>query len=515
MVKKPLPHASTDPAARWGFLDEVLSAVAPRSAAKRYAARMAIANMRRGYDGAARSRGTDGWAAGSTSADAEIAGAGALLRHRMRDLVRNNAIAAQAVQVLVNNIVGTGIVPRAHTGDAALDKEVDQLWQRWSEGSDAHGHTTFQGLLNLAVREMVEGGDVFAVKRVLRPPDNGFPAGVPLKIELREADHLAAGAMQDSQTSKLIVDGIEFDSSGRRAAYWMYRNHPGNMADPDERKPVRVPATDVAHLFERQRVQNRGVPWGVPAMRAIRDVDDWQHAELVRKKTEACLVGIVFGNDEDQMAIAPQVQDADGNLVETFEPGLIAYARGGKDIKFNTPASTAGVYEWHRVQLHIIAAGFRVPYALMTGDLSQTNFSSSRIGLNEFRRMVTQLQNQTIIPMFCNPVWRWFIEMAQVAGLLPADREIRVTWTPPRFESVNPLQDAQADMLEVRAGFASLPQQIARRGLDPETLIADWAAFANKTDALGLVFDSDPRLVTKAGLAQSTDPTDPASEQNL
>ncbi len=82
----------------------------------------------------------------------------------------------------------------------------------------------------------------------------------------------------------------------------------------------------VAHLFERQRVQNRGVPWGTPAMRAIRDVDDWQNAELVRKKTEACLVGIVFGAEEDQMSIAPIVQDADGNRVEQFEPGLIAYS---------------------------------------------------------------------------------------------------------------------------------------------------------------------------------------------
>ena len=503
------------PQTRWTFIDSALSALAPRLAAKRYAARVSIDTLRRGYDGAARGRGTDGWTTGSTSADAEISVAAPLLRNRMRDLVRNNAIAAQAVQVLVNNIVGTGIVPRANTGDAELDKQVDQLWARWAKQADAHGHTTFHGLLNLAVREMIEGGDVFAVKRVLRSNSNDLPAGVPLRIELREADHLADDRLgRRDGTSNRIVHGIEYDRLGRRVAYWMYRDHPGDQNTTGSFKTVRVPAAKVAHLFERQRVQNRGVPWGAPAMRAIRDVDDWQRAELVRKKTEACMVGIVFGNDEDQMSMAPTVQDADGNLVEQFEPGLIAYARGGKDIKFNTPGSTAGVYEWHRVQLHIIAAGFRVPYALMTGDLSQTNFSSSRMGLNEFRRMVTQLQHQTVIPMFCEPVWRWFIDMAQVAGKLPADKEISATWTPPRFESVNPLQDAQADMLEVRAGFASLPQQIARRGQDPEQLLDDWAAFAAKVDDKNLVFDSDPRLVTKAGLAQSTDPTQPGDGQN-
>ena len=494
------------PNVRWGLLDAAISTVAPRAASRRYAARVAIANMRRGYDGAARGRATDGWVAGGTSADTEIAVAGPVLRARMRDLVRNNAIAAQAVQVLVNNIVGSGIIPRANTGDAGLDKVVDQLWQRWAADCDAHGHTTFQGLLSLAVREMVEGGDVFAVKRTLR---RGASDQVPLKIELREADHLDESRINQLRDGSGIRQGIEYDKTGNRVAYWMYPHHPGNTLVSSQLNPVRVRANMVAHLLERQRVQNRGVPWGTPAMRAIRDVDDWQNAELVRKKTEACLVGIVFGAEEDQMSIAPTVQDADGNRVEQFEPGLIAYARGGKDIKFNQPASTAGIYEWHRVQLHIIAAGFRVPYALMTGDLSQTNFASSRVGLNEFRRMVAQVQHQTVIPMFCAPIWRWFIEMAQVAGLLPADAHIPAQWTPPRFESVNPLQDAQADMLEVRAGFSSLPQQIARRGLDPETLIADWAAFADKTDALKLVFDSDPRLVSKAGLAQTNDPTQP------
>jgi len=498
---------------KWGLIDAAVSAVAPRWGAKRYAARVAIANMRRGYDAAARDRSTDGWVSGNTSADAEIATAGAILRDRMRDLVRNNAIAAQAVQVLVNNIVGTGIVPRANTGDPSLDASVDGLWARWAAGADAHGHTTFQGLLSLAVREMIEGGEVFAVKRVLRASGKDLPAGVPLRIEMREADHLVDTVSSTGLTSKArIINGIEYDRFGRRTAYWMYRDHPGSINLALSLKPVRVPAEKVAHLFERQRVQNRGVPWGTPAMRAIRDVDDWQRAELVRKKTEACMVGIVFGADEDQMSMAPTVQDADGNLIEQFEPGLIAYARGGKDIKFNQPSSTAGVYEWHKTQLHIIASGFRVPYALMTGDLSQTSFSSSRVGLNEFRRMVSQLQHQTVIPMFCDPVWSWFIEMAQVAGLLPTDAQIPVQWTPPRFESVNPLQDAQADMLEVRAGFSSLPQQIARRGQDPETLIADWAAFADRTDALGLVFDSDPRLVSKAGLVQASDPTQLADQ---
>lgn len=504
----------TTPDVRWGLMDAALAVVAPASAARRYASRVTIANLRRNYEAAAKGRGTSGWKAGGTSADAEIAKAGAALRDRMRDLVRNNPIAAQAVQVLVNNIVGTGIRPRAATSDPALNKQVDALWKRWSASCDQHGHTDFQGILGLAVREMIEGGEVFAVARAVSRGERG--RDVPLRIELREADQLDGARFDNRADGGRIDQGIEYDRNGRRVAYWMFSDHPGNNAPIFTRRleSSRIAAEQVAHLFERQRVQSRGVPWGAPAMRAIRDVDDWQTAELVRKKTEACMVGIVFGADEDQQSIAPVIQDADGNRVEQFEPGLIAYARGGKDIKFNQPASTAGVYEWHRTQLHIIAAGFRVPYAMMTGDLSQANFSSTRAGLNEFRRMVEQIQWQTVIPMFCEPIWRWFVLVAQTQGFLPDGVEIPAEWGPPKFESVNPLQDVQADLLEVRSGFSTIPQQIARRGYDPEEVIAEWADFAAKSDAAGLVFDSDPRKVTKAGLVQTTDPTAPPSAGN-
>lgn len=492
------------PPVRFGLIDRAVAVFAPEAALRRLYAREAI-DRKRGYEAASKGRGTEGWRTSGNSADKEIAAAGPLLRERMRDLVRNNPMAANAVQVLVNNIVGTGIRPRAATGDPALNARVDDLWRRWARSCDRHGHTDFHGILTLAVREMIEGGEVFAVAR----PTNGRGPGiVPLQIELREADHLDASRMDNRADGVRIDQGIEFDRNGRRAAYWMFPDHPGGTSSVFGRRfeSVRIPAERVAHLFERQRVQSRGVPWGTPAMRHIRDLDDWQVAELVRKKTEACLVGIVFGAEEADQGIAPAVEDAEGNRIEQFEPGLIAYARNGKDIKFNQPAATSGVGEWLRGQQHLIAAGFRVPYALMTGDMSQANFSSTRAGLNEFRRMIEQIQWQTVIPMFCERIWAWFVAYAQDAGLLPRGAEIYAEWGPTKFESVNPLQDAQADLLEVRSGFATIPQMIARRGYDPDELLNEAADFNAKMDELGLVYDADPRKVTKAGLVQTTDP---------
>ena len=493
------------PPVRWTWVDSAVQAVAPSRALQRYRARVAAANLRRSYDGASKGRDAFGWKAPSTSADAEIAVALPVLRDRMRDLVRNNALAAQAVQVLVNNMVGTGIRARPVSPDEALNQRVAALWKRWAARCDAHGHTDFHGLTQLAVRQMIEGGDALALRRRPRRVERG---DVPLRIELREPDHLDDARMAPPTDDRRIEQGIEFDLDGRRLAYWLFPDHPGGRASGAWRRleSVRVPAADVAHLFERQRLQSRGVPWGTPALTALQHLGDWQDAELTRKKIEASVVGFVFGDLEDsQRSIAPKVRDGSGQEVEQFEPGMIAYVDGGKDIKFNAPSAHPGIREWNLVQMHIISAGFRVPYALMTGDLSQANFSSSRAGLNEFRRMVEAVQWLMIVPMFCDPVWRWFLEAAVDAGEIET-LDIPVEWGPPRFESVNPWQDAQTDLLETRAGFSSLPEMIAKRGYDWRDVLAENAEALQEARTLGLVLDSDGSQTTRAGQAQTQPP---------
>jgi capsid protein len=68
---------------------------------------------------------------------------------------------------------------------------------------------------------------------------------------------------------------------------------------------------------------------------------------------------------------------------------MFAYARGGKDIKFNAPATVGGYAEYKKAMLRTAAAGLRLPYELLSGDLSDVNFSSIRAGIVEFRRFVS------------------------------------------------------------------------------------------------------------------------------
>lgn len=488
---------------RLSLIERAVAALAPGAAAKRLAARIALEQlqvMAREYQGASRGRNTANWRARNSSANAEIEVSAPILRARSRDLVRNNPIAANGVQILVSNLVGTGITPRADTGDAELNRRIDALWQEFAATCDFFGHTDFNGLTALAVREMIEGGDALVVQRIAA---RRVGSQVPLQIEVKEVDHLDDTKLQSTAAGgNRIAQGIEYTADGRRAAYWIYPDHPGDVSRDlrNSTISVRVPASQVIHLFERQRTQDRGVPWLAPVMQALRDMDDWQMAELVRKKTEACLVGVVIG-DSDDAQLGTKITLPDGSAVQEFGPGMIATATGATDVKFNQPSSHGGVYEWHRVHLHVLAAGLRMPYALLTGDLSQNNFASSRVGLNEFHRFIEMMQWSLIIPKFCQPIWDWFVMAANLAGKISVDR-VPVQWAPPRFESVNPKQDVEADLAEVRAGFSTLPQMIAKRGNDPQKILSEQAAFLKQADDLKLVFDSDPRRVSRGGLAQ-------------
>ncbi len=479
------------------LLDRAIGLVAPQAALRRAQARAAMAMLARSYEGARIGRRTEGWVVAGTSANAEIGTALVRLRDRARDLVRNNPYAAKAVSAVVSNLVGTGIMPRARSGDGAINEMADRLWARFAETCDADGLTDFSGLKALIVRTLVESGECLVRIRERRVED-GLP--VPLQLQLLEPDHLDASKTGEAPGGGFVIQGVEFDTLGRRRAYWLYPVHPGEVAMFRRASLVSqpVPAASVLHLFDRLRPgQVRGVPWFAPVILKLRDLDEYDDAELVRKKIEACFAAFVTGSDDEE-TLGRATSDADGRRVESFEPGMIEYLSPGKDVKFATPSHAGGYGEYMRVQLHAIAAGVGLTYELLTGDLSQVNYSSIRAGLIEFRRRMEALQWQLLVPGLCRPVWQRFIATSQAIGALPAD-PIDAEWTAPRFEAVDPLKDIQADILAVRAGLMTLKEAVARQGYDPAHVLAEIAATNAELDGLGIVLDTDPRKATKTG----------------
>ncbi len=491
------------------WLDRALGVIAPGVGLRRERQRRALDVLSRAYEGAKTGRRSDGWIASGTGANAEIGPALNRLRARSRDLVRNNAYAAKAVQALVSNMVGTGLMPRARASEASLGAQADHLWSRFAQECDADGLTDFAGLQALIVRALVESGEALVRLRPRRIEDG---LAVPLQLQVLEPDHLDAARTAELPGGGYILQGVEFDPIGRRVAYWLFPRHPGEALSGGLQSQ-RVPAEQVLHLFERLRPgQVRGVPWFAPVMLKLRDLDDYEEAELVRKKIEACFAAFVTGVEDEETLGRAEIS-AEGQRIESFEPGMIEYLEPGKDVRFATPSAAGGYAEYMRMQLHAVAAGVGLTYELLTGDLSQVNYSSIRAGLIEFRRRMEALQWQLLVPGLCQPVWRRFVLAAQAAGHLPQDLDLVAEWTAPRFEAVDPLKDIQADVLAVRAGVMTLKEAIARQGYEPGQVLREIAQTNAELDVLGLVLDSDPRRSTKTGQDSGRDVAQPVSPQ--
>ncbi|MGL5631738.1 MAG: phage portal protein, partial [Azovibrio sp.] len=248
------------------------------------------------YDGVGGGRRALAWQVGNPGAVAALAFTQNELRAKSRDLVRRNVWAAAGVEAFVANAIGTGIKPQSMIQDAELRETLHCLWSDWSEEADAAGLTDFYGLQTLACRALLEGGEVL-VRLRYRYPEDGLTVG--LQLQVLEPEHLPLTLNMELASGNVVRSGIEFDRLGRRVAYHLYRSHPGEgglspMSGTGDMEIVRVPASEIIHLFRPLRPgQIRGEPWLTRALVKLNELDQYDDAELVRKKTAAMFAGFV------------------------------------------------------------------------------------------------------------------------------------------------------------------------------------------------------------------------------
>ncbi len=168
--------------------------------------------------------------------------------------------------------------------------------------------------------------------------------------------------------------------------------------------------------------------------------------------------------------------------------------------------------------LRAIATGFGITYESLTQDYSQVNFSSGRMGHIEFQRNIEQWRWNLLIPRLCEPVWDWFVEAAELAGLVSAKRITRASWTAPRREMIDPLKETEAQIKAVRGGLKSLSGAIREQGNDPEKQFEEMASDNDILDKYRLQLDSDPRKMSANGMKQNSTPdqngNDPGKNAN-
>lgn len=460
------------------------------------AKRQAAVEHLRAFEAAKQSRRTDNWFTTGRGPNADLRLSLQKIIARHQDLVDSDPWASKAVSVVVNNWVGDGIIGKP----IGSSKRYGDGWRDWSESTACD----WDGLGNLYAKQALIARTVAVrgsclIRRRIEPAlvDQGL---APLQLQILEPDYLDLSKDDGAR----IRFGKQYDDRGKLEGYWLRRSHPGESDWSKSAIAMSdfVPANEVCHVFDVRRAgQATGVPFGVSALLKLRDVSDRDAAQLLKDKLSACFMAFVEDTDAQPETNTGQA------LLDTLEPGTIEQLPPGKTIKLTDPPSSGDFVTVQKYHLLSIAQAYEITYEALTGDLSQVNFSSGRMGWMEMRRAVARWRWSIMIPQFLEPLARWYQEAAAISN--NGRGTARFEWTPPIAWLIDPAREIPAYVEAVKAGFMSLSEIQRMLNYVPELVIQELGLDMAAARAAGLRLSSDG----SSGLASPPIPNDQPTPQ--
>lgn len=411
----------------------------------------------------------------------EIGAGAAVTRSRARYLAHNNPFLNNGVSNWAAALVGTGIRPTARSDDAGTRALAGGQFETWADDADHAGRTDFWGIQRDIARHLVIDGEALVI---MHDTDAGLRLQV---VPPEQLDESKSGVLSDGRE---IVSGVEFDVQGRRVAYWILPQKPSSIY-AEYAPPVRVDAADVLHVMQPLAVgQVRGLSWLAPAVLSASELDQLTDALLVSAKVAAMHAGFV--KDQTSMGGAGSAfPEADGLSDISLEPGVVRVLPGGTDISFNSPEQLKDAPAFVRMNLQALAAALGLPEHLLSGDLTNANFSSLRAGLIPFRARVEQSQYGTLTPQFLRPIWRRWLALEVLSGRVELSPEIGAEWIMPRpLQGLDPIKEYGAIKEALALGLMSRTQAINEFGWNADDMDRAIAADRAREADFGLNFSA-------------------------
>lgn len=489
--------------AKPNILDRAIAAVAPVHAVRRAAARTALAFVNSGYGNYGANltkKSMRGWEFFGGSAKEDIEDNIDTLRQRSRDAYMGIPTATAALKTMRTNVVAGGLMPAPQIDAGYLkltDEQAEELRQQivrefalWADkpDCDADRVDNFYKLQQLAFLSYLMNGDAVALLPMIERVGQPYS----LRVRVIEADRVCSPDGYDrllpcevaGRRVEKIVQGVETDASGAVVAYWICDQHP--LSSMQQAKSwQRVEAyggttgrRNVLHLMNRERAgQVRGVPMLAPVLEALKQLGRYTEAEIMAAvissmftvfvQSQTATDGRPFG---EMLPEAEQIDSADQSSIE-LGPGAIVGLNPGETANFADPKHpNAGYDVFTNAMIKQIGAALEIPTEVLMKQFT-TSYSAARGALNEFWR-TCQMQRDWFADDFCRPIYEeWFAEAValgriQAPGFFddPAVRKAytECVWNGPARTNLNPVQEVDAAIKRVNAGFSTAEEETAQ-----------------------------------------------------
>lgn len=493
------------------LVDRIVSYFSPVKGLERSRARRLLASASYWSADTGR-RGTRHWRPSAGAATQDVNDDLPTLREQSRDLVRNNPIAAGAIELKVGSVVGAGLAcapdPDREEVGITEDQKADLVrrlaaeWRQHAEDRSfsACGQMTAHEVAELAYRSMLESGDVIVVRRII---------GGRLCWQLVEGDRLCNnGGARDGGAGEVgkMYGGVEVGTNGEPLAYWITRDHPG-LYNSESRQWDRVVASDamglpqVIHLYRRKRPgQTRGTPDLAPIIETLHKLGKFCDAELDAAVTGSFLSLAVTSETGEGLSTNNPSLDPEETAAEEDEvvlgPNEVFYLRPGEKVEPIRAEHPSDLFDpFVQALLRQIGAALNVPFEVLVKHF-QSSYSASRAAILDAWRHF--LRERAFVADRLYSTWYEALVVWLVAddvieyGATLTDRRFRralcrVAWAGTSVPQLDPVDEVTAARKRIELGISSRTIETAQlTGRDWDAVILQSAGEIKRMIELGM-----------------------------
>ncbi|OKT11768.1 phage portal protein [Escherichia coli] len=487
------------------------------------------------------------WLPPSQSADAALLPALRLGNARADDLVRNNGIAANAVALHKDHIVGHMFLisyrpnwrwlGMRETAAKSFVDEVEAAWSEYAEGMfgeiDVEGKRTFTEFIREGVGVHAFNGEIF-VQPVWDTESTQLFRTRFKAVSPKRVDTPGHGI-----GNRFLRAGVEVDRYGRAVAYHICEDDfPRSGSGRWERIPRELPTGRPAmlHIFEPvEDGQTRGANQFYSVMERLKMLDSLQATQLQSAivkamyaatieselDTQSAMDFILGANSQEQRErltgwigeIAAYYAAAPVRLGGAKVPHLMP----GDSLNLQTAQDTDNGYSvFEQSLLRYIAAGLGVSYEQLSRNYAQMSYSTARASANESwayfmgrRKFVASRQaSQMFLCWLEEAIVRRVVTLPSKARF--SFQEARSAWGNCDWigsgrMAIDGLKEVQEAVMLIEAGLSTYEKECAKRGDDYQEIFAQQVRETMERRAAGLKPPAWAAAAFESGLRQSTE----------
>ena len=496
--------------------------------------------MAESYKGAAHGFGgqlTD-WNPTLQSADAALLPNLQMGNARADDLVKNHGFANGAVQMHVDNVVGSlfrlSYKPQWRTlgieeADArALAVDVEAAFKEHAEDNvgcylDAERKRTFTMMVREVVATHVNLGEAMAAAEWIRRPGSLFRTAIKMVSPKRVSN---PNGVADNQ---FLRGGVEQDRHSSAVAYHVLNPRYGMGASLNGYgygEWTRVPREtrwgrqQFIHVFEpREDGQTRGANQFLSVMEQLFMIDKLQLTKLQNAIINAMYAAVIESDLDSETANQMILGAGQGNenpaikglsammaMTGQYHQGANVKMNGakiphlfpGESLNLKTPGhADNGFADLEASILRYTAAGMGVSYEQLARDYSKVNYSSARASMMESWRYFMG-RRKVIASGFASRVFALWLEEAVSRNIITLPRKAKYNfyerkaawcnaeWIGSGRLAIDGLKEVKEAVLRIESGLSTYEKELATMGEDYQEIFSQQIRETEERKAAGL-----------------------------